>query len=818
MTSWAALQPVRAAHAADAALDLAQLGKYDAAAAKARRAAELNPLSVDPLFQLAFIADARGDTQGAKRALERRDAAAARERRGVAAARALPAVGAQRPARRGRRVPLAFYLDPASDRGPSDYLEASRALKAQGAARPDVSRPLRSGIRSVGCAREPGDGVGRHSAWHGLLIAGAIALAAAETVHAAPCRSDVRVPQSPSRRSVPPVPCRRTVPRSVSLPQLPQVSTLRCASRRRPSRPCRRSRPAVPGGDDRSPQADAHADAAARGRAALAVPVAPLRSAHAGAPAAPSVGAAASCVVAVRSRRRARADPRALAREPPSAAAAAEAARRLRRHARPAAGAGARPACGPAAASSRRRGSQVATDAAHVAHPRRPDRAARAGQPAQDGPCGGCASPASSATGRPGRSARASTLVAERRCAGARPRRRSSERAAVKASPSRSRTWSRERGEAPGATQASPPSASPRAASRTIIRSRSRSPSSRRCSAACCSCASCAATRPREPEPRLAGAGDEVSRNPGSRRWLRHGRLRTRTPRAPAPATAGCRSARAGRAGRSARRSGRARSAARRGRSCDGVVTSRRPPVRSTRRASDSSPAVSGTCSSTSEHQTRSTLASSSGIAPSGPSARSSAPGTLRRARSSARLGDLDADGVGARVLQGGDEAARAAAEVEHALPRAASREQQRAPALQGPRLRVLGQLGPHVLVVGLHAGREASGRGYRADDARLLRLSPRRRSARDRALRALPARGLREEAQRRGGEVVEGRQPRRDDDLFHAPWMDGALLHPRVPMVVTVHDLVSRSSRACTCARGCAAACASSRSARRRG
>jgi hypothetical protein len=27
---------------------------------------------------------------------------------------------------------LAFYLDPASDRGPSDYLEASRALKAKG--------------------------------------------------------------------------------------------------------------------------------------------------------------------------------------------------------------------------------------------------------------------------------------------------------------------------------------------------------------------------------------------------------------------------------------------------------------------------------------------------------------------------------------------------------------------------------------------------------------------------------------------------------------------------------------------------------------
>jgi glycosyltransferase involved in cell wall biosynthesis len=51
----------------------------------------------------------------------------------------------------------------------------------------------------------------------------------------------------------------------------------------------------------------------------------------------------------------------------------------------------------------------------------------------------------------------------------------------------------------------------------------------------------------------------------------------------------------------------------------------------------------------------------------------------------------------------------------------------------------------------------------------------------------------LREEAPRRGGEVVEGRQPRRNDDLFHAPWMAGALLRPRVPMVVTVHDLVQQ-------------------------
>ena len=44
----------------------------------------------------------------------------------------------------------------------------------------------------------------------------------------------------------------------------------------------------------------------------------------------------------------------------------------------------------------------------------------------------------------------------------------------------------------------------------------------------------------------------------------------------------------------------------------------------------------------------------------------------------------------------------------------------------------------------------------------------------------------LREDGQ---GEVVETHDPRRCD-VFHAPWLDGALLRSPVPMVVTLHDL----------------------------
>jgi glycosyltransferase involved in cell wall biosynthesis len=45
------------------------------------------------------------------------------------------------------------------------------------------------------------------------------------------------------------------------------------------------------------------------------------------------------------------------------------------------------------------------------------------------------------------------------------------------------------------------------------------------------------------------------------------------------------------------------------------------------------------------------------------------------------------------------------------------------------------------------------------------------------------------------GGEIVESHRPRKVD-VFHAPWIDGALLRSPVPMVVTLHDLVPLKRR----------------------
>jgi alpha-1,3-rhamnosyl/mannosyltransferase len=44
-------------------------------------------------------------------------------------------------------------------------------------------------------------------------------------------------------------------------------------------------------------------------------------------------------------------------------------------------------------------------------------------------------------------------------------------------------------------------------------------------------------------------------------------------------------------------------------------------------------------------------------------------------------------------------------------------------------------------------------------------------------------------------GEIVETRDPRRCD-VFHSPWIDGALLRSPVPMVVTLHDLIAIKRR----------------------
>ena len=87
--AWTAFQPVRAVHAGDDGVRPARRrASRTAAESIATIATERNPLSVDPLFELAAIEQARGQRAGGGGGARAGRRPRARQRRGVAAARA----------------------------------------------------------------------------------------------------------------------------------------------------------------------------------------------------------------------------------------------------------------------------------------------------------------------------------------------------------------------------------------------------------------------------------------------------------------------------------------------------------------------------------------------------------------------------------------------------------------------------------------------------------------------------------------------------------------------------------------------------------
>jgi hypothetical protein len=125
--AWTAFQPVRAVHAGDSAFDRLDQGQPEAAADIARIATKRNPLSVDPLFELAAIEEARGRTREAEAALERAvelQPASAEAWRRLGRLR-LSTLGDPKAALSAFQA--AYYLDPKSPASTSDVIEASRA-------------------------------------------------------------------------------------------------------------------------------------------------------------------------------------------------------------------------------------------------------------------------------------------------------------------------------------------------------------------------------------------------------------------------------------------------------------------------------------------------------------------------------------------------------------------------------------------------------------------------------------------------------------------------------------------------------------------
>ena len=124
---WAAYQPVRAVHAGDVAVARLERGELDAAVEIARIARDRNPLSPEPLWELAYIEERRGRPANAEEALERavqlQPASAEAWRR----LGRLQLSTLNQPARAVRSFRAAYFLDPRNPASTSDLIEAERA-------------------------------------------------------------------------------------------------------------------------------------------------------------------------------------------------------------------------------------------------------------------------------------------------------------------------------------------------------------------------------------------------------------------------------------------------------------------------------------------------------------------------------------------------------------------------------------------------------------------------------------------------------------------------------------------------------------------
>ena len=134
--AWAAFQPVRSVNAGDVAIERLQQGGLEAAVSVARIAHDRNPLSPEPLWELAYIEQQRGRLANAGDALEEA------VRIQPASAEAWRRLGRfqlstlNQPSDALGSFRAAYFLDPRNPASASDFLEASRANGQPGAIPP----------------------------------------------------------------------------------------------------------------------------------------------------------------------------------------------------------------------------------------------------------------------------------------------------------------------------------------------------------------------------------------------------------------------------------------------------------------------------------------------------------------------------------------------------------------------------------------------------------------------------------------------------------------------------------------------------------
>jgi O-Antigen ligase/Tetratricopeptide repeat len=125
--AWAAIQPVRAVNAGDAAIERLQLGGLDAAVDIAQIAHDRNPLSPEPLWELAYIEEQRGRLANAEEALEEAVRIQPASAEGWRRLGRFQLSTLNQPGDALGSFRAAYFLDPQNQESRSGFLEASRA-------------------------------------------------------------------------------------------------------------------------------------------------------------------------------------------------------------------------------------------------------------------------------------------------------------------------------------------------------------------------------------------------------------------------------------------------------------------------------------------------------------------------------------------------------------------------------------------------------------------------------------------------------------------------------------------------------------------
>jgi tetratricopeptide (TPR) repeat protein len=128
-TTWAAVQPIRSIHSQNEAAERFAKGDLSGAEKAARESADYNPLAVEPLWKLASVQNAQGDSQATAITLERATKLqpANPETWRQLGNFQLAILG--NPAKAIKAYQVALYLDPTNVRSKANYVAARQALQ-----------------------------------------------------------------------------------------------------------------------------------------------------------------------------------------------------------------------------------------------------------------------------------------------------------------------------------------------------------------------------------------------------------------------------------------------------------------------------------------------------------------------------------------------------------------------------------------------------------------------------------------------------------------------------------------------------------------